>query len=73
MQRVPSAGRPEIVERYKGTRGGRAGGRGREKVDGREGEVETLKVVVAMLDDGGGWWQKEVAKEKEKEEKLIAL
>lgn len=43
MQRVPSAGRPEIVERYKDMAGGGGGREEKGKVDGREKEVETLK------------------------------
>lgn len=72
MQRVPSAGRPEIVERYKGIR------RGRGKKLTEEKEVETLK---RSSGDAGWWWWvvvamlAEVAKEEEEEEeeKLIAL
>lgn len=71
MQRVPSAGRPEIVERYKGI------WRGRGKKLTEEKEVETLK---RSSGDAGWWWRvvvamlAEVAKEEEEEEeeKLIA-
>jgi len=73
MQRVPSAGRPEIVERYKGI------WRGRGKKLTEEKEVETLK---RSSGDAGWWWrvvamlaevEKEEEEEEEEEEKLIAL